>query len=126
MGEAARENAEFQEDRDDDDDEEDEQSLGDSMAYTKTIDSKQLSSEEQSSLNRADMMWNDVINRHGKDEFNSVYSIMQKYSLERFKEQPQILIQDEVSLALPYVTAAQRSELIGLVSSYMIMEEYKA
>ena len=79
MGEAARENAEFQEDRDDDDDEEDEQSLGDSMAYTKTIDSKQLSSEEQSSLNRADMMWNDVINRHGKDEFNSVYSIMQKY-----------------------------------------------
>ena len=93
ISEAAQENAEFDEDREDDgtfDDEE--ECLGDSMSYTKTV-----------AMSQEDQMWHFVIQKHGQEEFNSVYAIIEKYKLERFSEQAQRKIQEDVQYALPHV-----------------------
>lgn len=76
-----------------------------------------------------------VIELHGRDNFEKVYTIMNKYVSHeivlkyvqrdhRFSEENQKKILDEVGAVLSGESEDARKDLIGLVSSYMIIEDY--
>jgi hypothetical protein len=143
LGEANQNEVDFEEDRDDDDvsDEEDslgDDNLGDSLALSKTNDLQVLDSPpteeypapENNTLNyqTENAMWDMVINKHGKKEFDTCYHIIGKFKNNRFSETAQKQIQTEASAELTKLgmsNTTKQQELIGLVSSYMILEEYK-
>ena len=69
-----------------------------------------------------------IIELHGKENFEEVYKIMNKYRENRFSEEKQKLIQNEVNeklLGKKGVSANDVNDLIGLISSFMIIEDYK-
>lgn len=73
-------------------------------------------------------MWEYVIERHGKKEFDSVYGIVKKFDVDRFSEegQKQIAIESRAALAkLGMTDETKIADLIGLVSSFIIIEEFK-
>ena len=144
LGEANQHEADFEEDRDDDDvsDEEDSQGddhLGDSLAFSKTNDLQEIvgsppreeaTASENNMLNSQaeNAMWDMVISKHGKKEFDTCYHIIGKFKNDRFSETAQKQIQVEASAELSKLgmsNTTKQQELIGLVSSYMILEEYK-
>jgi len=45
-------------------------------------------------------MWEYVIDRHGKKEFNAVYQIVKKYDVDRFSDEGQKQIAIEARAAL--------------------------
>ena len=74
------------------------------------------------------MMWEYVIDRHGKKEFDAVYKIVKKYDVDRFSDegQKQIAIEARAALGpLGMTDETQQADLIGLVSSFIIIEEFK-
>ena len=143
LGEANQNEADFAEDREDDEvsDEEDSQgsdNLADSLAFSKTNGLKELDSPprqeraapEDNTLNSQteNAMWDMVISKHGKKEFDTCYHIIGKFKNDRFSETAQKQIQTEASAELTKLgmsNTTKQQELIGLVSSYMILEEYK-
>ena len=112
--------------------------LGDSLAFSKTNDLRELdlppreeqAASENNTLNSQteNAMWDMVINKHGKKEFDTCYHIIGKFKNDRFSETAQKQIQSEASAELAKLgmsNTTKQQELIGLVSSYMILEEYK-
>ncbi len=68
-----------------------------------------------------------VINKHGKQEFKACYDVIGKYKDDRFSETSQKKIQIEAGEELKKLgmeDTAKQTELIGLVSSFMILEEF--
>ena len=45
-------------------------------------------------------MWDYVIEKHGREEFEAVYDVIKKYKDQRFSEDSQILIAEEVRVKL--------------------------
>jgi len=111
LGEANQNEADFAEDREDDEvsDEEDsshgDDNLADSLAFSKTNDLKELDAppreelatpqeqniEEDNTLNSQteNAMWDMVISKHGKKEFDTCYHIIGKFKSDRFSETAQ-------------------------------------
>ena len=86
LGDAAKDQAEFEEDRDDDSDEDpDDGAMGDSMSYSKTSPLE----EKDKGGNYENEMWNMVIEKHGRKEFEATYEIIKKYNHDRFSETAQ-------------------------------------
>ena len=54
---------------------------------------KYFKDEEQNSKDA--MMWEYVIDRHGRKEFDAVYQIVKKYDVDRFSDDGQKLIASE-------------------------------
>ena len=74
-------------------------------------------------------MWDFIIQKHGQNEFQAVYFIISsKYKKDRFSETAQKGIAHDcgkVLAPLGMTDPIKQQELIGLVSSFMIMEEAK-
>ena len=73
-------------------------------------------------------MWDYVIEKHGRQEFEQVYQVIRKYKGDRFSDVAQKSIAEEsdaVLRPLGMTDPARQAELIGLVSSFMIIEEFK-
>ncbi len=67
--------------------------------------------------------------KYGRSEFNLVYTIMDRFRSTRFMLESQTKIASQVRSDLPKVSSkklseVEVSELIGLVSSKMILEDF--
>ena len=71
-------------------------------------------------------IWQQVIDRHGREEFNLVYEIMNRNRQERFFPEQQAQIKVEVGrlLGARNISENDQAELIGLVSSRMVIEDF--
>eukprot|EP00355_Strombidium_rassoulzadegani_P001087 CAMPEP_0168610640 /NCGR_PEP_ID=MMETSP0449_2-20121227/1898_1 /TAXON_ID=1082188 /ORGANISM="Strombidium rassoulzadegani, Strain ras09" /LENGTH=115 /DNA_ID=CAMNT_0008650965 /DNA_START=515 /DNA_END=859 /DNA_ORIENTATION=- len=73
-----------------------------------------------------DKMWDYVIEKHGRVEFQAVYNIIDKLREQRFSEEGQRVINEQVAVTLSHLgmnEPLKQQELIGLVGSFMIIEE---
>ena len=73
-------------------------------------------------------MWDYVIEKHGHKEFEAVYNVISQFGSNRFSEEAQNKISEEANIALRALGMAdqtKQADLIGLVSSFMIIEELK-
>jgi hypothetical protein len=129
LGDAARTQVDYDEDREDYDSEDETDSLA--LSNTNPEALKQELSMEQSKMSdydREQMMWEYVIEKHGKKEFEAVYAVISQYRDNRFSEEAQKHIAEEVQIELSLLGMSdtqKQQELIGLVSSFMIIEEFK-
>ena len=100
--------------------------MGDSLAYSKTgTDIKKIN---EPNTDREKEMWDMVIEKHGRKEFEATYAIINRFGSDRFAEAAQMQIQAEVNIKLNLLgleDTQKQQELIGLVSSFMILEEFK-
>ena len=73
-------------------------------------------------------MWDYVIERHGRSQFEAVYAVVKRHAEQRFDDRGQKMIAAEVSAALTPMGIAEfekQEELVELVSSFMMVEEFK-
>ena len=73
-------------------------------------------------------MWDMVIKKHGEKEFKICYDVIAKFKDDRFSETSQKKIQVESAQELTRLgmsDTGKQQELIGLVSSFMILEEFQ-
>ena len=73
-------------------------------------------------------MWEYVIDKHGRKEFEAVYRIIDGMRDLRFSDEAQRAIAEQVHQELSQLgmsDQAKQKELIGLVSSFMIVEDFK-
>ena len=103
LGDAARQQVEFDEDRDDqhdfDEDEEEElveqALLGDSLNYTSSLPKYQQPEQSNKDDKEAEI-WEYIIDKHGRKEFEAVYEIISGFK-DRFSDDAQKRISEQVN-----------------------------
>lgn len=96
---------------------------------TKTISEPSTPTLGQAEKSPEEAMWDMIIKKYGQNQFQAVYFVLNtKYKKNRFQESFEKKIAEDVNSALSplgMTDPEKQKELIGLVSSFMIMEEYK-
>ena len=76
-------------------------------------------------MDAEEQIWQKIIEKHGRDEYNLVYQITDKYRQDRFTPDNQTLITNEVKQKIgDKLGDYEIAEIIGLVSSRMILEDH--
>jgi hypothetical protein len=97
------------------------------VEYTYTVSQPLAAADD--AINQDTMkMWDYVIERHGRSQFEAVYAVVKRHADQRFDDRGQKMIAAEVSAALTPMGIAEfekQEELVELVSSFMMVEEFK-